>query len=384
MQRLPRPVGARLSAAALVILGAFSLFPSACAAPRREAGPARTGLSLKRLPPMPAAASNNAVAALFNRGAIRLYSFMGLGEGRGYQDILPTAYAFDASRGSWSTLPPVPGGGRLGATAEGVGGRIFLFGGFTVDSRRRENTLARLDIFDPSTGKYTAGRPMPLPVDDTLSAVWRDKLIYLVSGWSGTGNVRDVQYYDPASDRWALATPVPGTPVFGHAGGIVGDTIVYCDGVAAAGGTDGTFRISGDCYRGDINPAEPASISWRRIPRHPGRPRYRMAAGALSTPQALFFAGGADIPYSYSGIGYDGTPASPSGETFLFYPDSNRWERGPDLPVPTMDHRGLAGHGDRLFLAGGMSTGRVVSPGLVAIDTTAPLPVRENGKTPSP
>ena len=60
-----------------------------------------------------------------------------------------------------------------------------------------------------------------MPVDDTVSGVWRDRLIFLVSGWSVDANVDAVQVYDPALNRWMRATPVPGIPVFGHAGGIV-------------------------------------------------------------------------------------------------------------------------------------------------------------------
>ena len=98
----------------------------------------------------------------------------------------------------------------------------------------------------------------------------------------------------------------------------------------------------------------------------------------------MFFAGGADVPFSYSGIGYGGTPASPTRETFLYYPESNRWERGPDLPTPSMDHRGLAGGKDRLFLAGGMTVGRVVSSGLLAARISGGAAITWSGILPPP
>jgi len=317
---------------------------------------------------MPVAVSGQAVAAMRAGDSIRFFSFMGIGGGLSRADITSSAFMFNSATGRWSTLAQVPGpAGRLAATAQALGGKVYIFGGFTVDSRRREETLARVDVFAPGTRSYGSGAPLPVPVDDTVSGVWRGRLIYLVSGWSRDDNVSNVQYYDPAADRWAQATPIPGPPVFGHAGGIVGDTIVYCDGVRVVRGPVENFRLLSLCFRGDIDPSEPGTVDWTPIPPHPGRPLYRMAAGVLESEGAILFAGGADTPYNYSGIGYDGTLASPSRKTYLYSPGENRWRPGPDLPEATMDHGGLAGAGDRLFLAGGMTAKRRAGSGMFEI-----------------
>ena len=78
--------------------------------------------------------------------------------------------------------------------------------------------------------RWFRGEDIPVPVDDSVAGVYRDRYIYLVSGWSKTDAVRDVQVYDAQKNVWSKATPIPGTPVFGHAGAVVGDTIVYVDG----------------------------------------------------------------------------------------------------------------------------------------------------------
>ena len=75
------------------------------------------------------------------------------------------------------------------------------------------------------------------PVDDTVALVYQNRYIYLVSGWHGsgisksTGNVNLVQVFDSQQGRWFNATPFPGAPVFGHAGGIVDDQFLIVDGV---------------------------------------------------------------------------------------------------------------------------------------------------------
>lgn len=341
-------------------------------------------LSSRFLPSLPAAVSGNAVAASGSGSGVRLYSFMGLGEGRTHRDITASAYEFLPSAGSWRVLPDVPGGGRLGAVAQGHGDNVYIFGGFTVDSRLRETTLGRLDIYHSPTRSYSRGSPMPLPVDDTVAGLWNDRLMYLIGGWTGDGNTTAVQIYDPAADSWTRALPYPGEPVFGHGGGIVGNAIVFCDGVTVSRGSDEPFRLTAACWRGDIDPSRPADIRWRRIPAHPGRPRYRMACGVLSSPAALICAGGADLPFSYSGIGYDGTPATPSADTFVYDPARNSWQRGPDLPAPSMDHRGLAGTGRPFYLAGGMGRGLRVLSTLLEIRTGGNALRIGRGKRPPP
>lgn len=165
----------------------------------------------------------------------------------------------------------------------------------------------------------------------------------------------DVQIYEPAADAWQAATPIPGPPVFGHAGAIAGDAIIYCGGVRVDPERRPRFVMSAACYRGDIDPASPSSISWRELARHPGPARYRMAAGALPGDGLVVFAGGADNPYIYDGIGYNGVPSKASAWAFAYDLERDAWIVLADLAVPTMDHRTLAGAGDTLYLIGGMT-----------------------------
>jgi hypothetical protein len=219
-----------------------------------------------------------------------------------------------------------------------------------------------VDIYDPLRDSYSAGAPLPVAVDDAVSGVWRNRLIFLVSGWAGAGNAKNVQVYDPRQDRWRQATPIPGPPVFGHAGGIVGDSIVYCDGVKIDLASEQRFVLSRLCFRGEIDPSDPVRITWSGIPPHPGGGKYRMAAGVLSSAGKIAFVGGSGNPYNYNGVGYDGIPSAPSSATFLYDPGRKRWERASRNIVPTMDHRGLVGAGDTLTLIGGMTSRGRVTP----------------------
>ena len=75
----------------------------------------------------------------------------------------------------------------------------------------------------PRGGHARAGR-------QAVIGVTHDRYIYLVGGSSKNGPVNNVQVYDAEKNTWSQATAFPGTPVFGHAGGLTDDTIVYVDG----------------------------------------------------------------------------------------------------------------------------------------------------------
>lgn len=157
---------------------------------------------------------------------------------------------------------------------------------------------------------------MPLPADDSVSGVWRDRLIFLVGGWATDNNVDVVQIFDPAQDTWT---------------------------------------------RGDINPAEPTQIAWRAIAHHPGPARYRTAAGPVHAGgvTGVMFVGGTTNPYNYNGIGYDGQPSEPESTSWIYDIDRDAWIAGPSTP-PTMDHRGFVDAAGAYWTVGGMGPGQAV------------------------
>ena len=178
-----------------------------------------------------------------------------------------------------------------------------------------------------------------------------------------TDNVPDVQIYDTLTDSWQAATPIPGTPVFGHSGGLVGETIVSCDGAfKRPEGAKPRYGPTDECWLGEINPSDMRLIEWKQIEPHPGASRYRAAAGASPTENRIYFTGGTDSPYNIDGIGYDGAPSEPIAVTFAWDVTGERWVTVDDeVEIPTMDHRGLLVLGELRIRVGGMESGQVVT-----------------------
>jgi N-acetylneuraminic acid mutarotase len=316
------------------------------------------------LAPLPAAVSNNAVASVKRGRRQYVVSFNGLGEGKTYADTLASTYVYDSRSRSWFEADPVPGNvGRLASVAAPADGLVFVFGGYTVDKDGAENSTPWTYAFDPRKRTFAERAPMPVPVDDAVAVTFDDRYIYLISGWHDVGNVNLVQRYDTRKDAWVQATPIPGPAVFGHAGGIVGNTIVYCDGVAVAVHDDRPrdFVAVPDCYLGIIDNEDGRRIDWRSVDYHPGLPRYRMAAAGVAEVNGVLFVGGSENPYNFNGIGYDGQPSEPADDALLFDIDSQSWHVLELEGEPTMDHRGLVPFAGRWLTVGGMAADQRVT-----------------------
>jgi N-acetylneuraminic acid mutarotase len=296
------------------------------------------------IPPLPEPVTNNAVVAVTAEGREFLISFAGLGPGKGHDDTHAKTYVFDSAEDQWHEAASLPGGvGRLAATAVAVGELAYVFGGYTVAEDGSETSMRWVHAFDPVSGEFTERVSMPVPVDDAIAVVYEGRYVYLVSGWHDFGNVNLVQQYDTETDTWSQATPTPGRAVFGHAGGIVGNTIVYCDGVAIQAHEDRRrdFVANPECFAGIIDSEESRRIDWREIKPHPGKPRYRMAAASSTEEGGVIFIGGSENPYNYDGMGYDGSASSPAEDALLYKVVDGSWQQIDVSGPATMDHRGL-------------------------------------------
>ena len=321
-------------------------------------------LQTRDLPPLPEPASNNAVVVVATPPDEFLISFAGLGAGKSHEDTLATTWVYSGHKEEWVAGPPVPGGvGRLAATAAAAGQLAFVFGGYTVEEDGTEVSTPWVHAFDPQSRQFEERSPMPVPVDDAVAVTYENRYIYLISGWHDSGNVNLVQRYDAVNDLWVQATPIPGPGVFGHSGGIVGNTIAYCDGVAIRAHADRRreFAATDQCFSGTIDPEDSRRIDWRTLPAHPGAPRYRMAAVGSEELGGYVFVGGSDNPYNFNGIGYNGEPSQPSAGILLLDRETGEWASLNSGPIATMDHRALVRFAGGYVTAGGMLQGQQIT-----------------------
>jgi N-acetylneuraminic acid mutarotase len=320
------------------------------------------------LPHLPDPVSNNAVAMLKIHSRFQLFSLMGIGPKKTWDAVTNAGYAVDAVSGKAHAIQAVPGtAGRIGAMAVGADGRVYLFGGYVV-YQGGGTAVTDANMYQPDHDRWIRTADLPVAVGDAVIGVYRERYIYLIGGRSNNALVSDVQMYDLVKNRWSAATAMPGTAVFGHAGALVDDTIVYVDGARKNPGAGPRFVASDECWKGKIDHHNAAKIEWTKLPNHPGPAGFRIAAGGAEKDGRIYFAGGSDNPHDYNGVGYDGKPSEPSPMTFDFNLRGDKWETvNASTPNPTMDHRGLLVTPEGLVIIGGMEKGQQVVGSVVLL-----------------
>lgn len=310
---------------------------------------------------MPERVSNNAVCEGFINGEAYVYSFAGIDSTKIYSGIHLKAYRYSVADDQWEIIAPLPDDmGKIAASASRVGDIIYIIGGYHVFANNSEESSEKVHRYDIANNTYLAdGAPIPVPIDDQTQAVWRDSLIYVVTGWSNFGNVPDVQIYDPTNDNWLEGTSTPNNhdyKSFGSSGTIIGDTIYYFGGAQSTG----NFPIQNDLRIGIINPDDPTEIEWSVLQLDPAVKAYRPAA--TKSKGKAFWVGGSDLTYNFNGIAYNGSGGVPPANRSLFYvPETGNWEEDFSNYIP-MDLRSLAEINDTIkFIVGGMSEGQSVS-----------------------
>ncbi len=306
-----------------------------------------------RFPSMPAAVSSNAVASL--KGGFELFSMMGVGPKKTWDDVTNKVYVMTLAHAKWHEGRPVPGvAGRLGASAAGAKGQIVLMGGYVVDAQGDEIIVPDVNVYVEER-RWNRATDIPVPVERAVVGVDRDRFVYLIGGRSASGPVNNVQVYDVETNSWTQAPPLPGTPVFGLAGGLADGSIVVVDG-AKAGPAGGPRYVSSDeCWLGKIDRKDPYKIAWSKLPAHPGPARFAIAGGGSDREHRVFFSGGTATAHDYKGVAYDGQPAEASTFTFAYDVHHNRWETvSEDTFDPLADGRGILDTTLGPVLLGGM------------------------------
>jgi N-acetylneuraminic acid mutarotase len=293
------------------------------------------GADHSKLPPLPAPVSGNAVAS--GKNAQDLYSLMGIGGKKTWDDISNRVFTLHLGAAGWREVRPVPGvAGRLGAVAVGVKNKIYLFGGYVVDSAGSEIIVPDVNVYLADEGRWYRAADIPTPVDSAVAVVSQNRYIYLIGGRSKNGPVNTVQLYDAEKNTWADAAPAPEGAVYGHAGGIADDTIVFVDGAKKNPGRGVPYVASDECWLGKIDRKDPAKIGWTQLPAHPGPGRFGIESGTQE--HRVIFSGGTTSPHNFKGAAYDGKPLQASSFTFAYDVHANHWETlSEDTPDPRSD-----------------------------------------------
>ncbi|MBK6368549.1 MAG: T9SS type A sorting domain-containing protein [Flavobacteriales bacterium] len=312
------------------------------------------------LPTMPIPTANNAVCSAQVDGVDRIYSFGGITTGLDRSDIHREAFCYDTGTGMWTTLPTVPDTlGKIASAAHVVNGVAYVIGGYHVLAASPfEVSSNKVHRFDLATSTWLIdGSPIPIPIDDHVQAVWRDSLIYVITGWSNNTNVAAVQIYDPGLNAWSVGTAVPNNnlyKVFGGSGTIIGDTIYYYGGASLGS----NFPAQDELRIGVIDPLQPMQITWQPA-LATGRSGYRSACGTWAGRP--FWLGGSSTSYNYDAVAYNGSGIVQPVTTIAWSVSDTPVLELSAAQEPIMDLRGIGEAVDGTFhVCGGIGNGSEV------------------------
>jgi len=158
-----------------------------------------------------------------------------------------------------------------------VNGRLIVVGGWGAGRR----LIGATAIYDPATDRWRDAAPIPTPRDHLTAAVAQG-LVYAIGGrpLNPDRNYDVVEAYDPAADRWTKRSAMPS-----RRGGL------------AAALLDGAIHVIGGETRGSVfanhEVYDPATDRWTTAPALPVA-RHGLAAAVVGG--RLYVIGGGPRP----------------------------------------------------------------------------------------
>ncbi len=218
-------------------------------------------------------------------------------------------HIYDVVANSWVTGTPMPIEMRYGASTT-YDNKVYMYGSFPAGSM--------CVIYDLKANSYTNGASMPIGLNDANIALAEDRgLIYLIGGGNVWTASSVVQVYDVAGDSYFSATSIPEGVMCGASGYIGNDTLILATGYTSSA------QWSASVYKGYIDPANPANITWTAAGNIPGVGRRR--CGYASYGDKLYVIAGQDGSYGYLNSCY-------------MYQSDSGWVQIPDKPTYSMNH----------------------------------------------
>jgi hypothetical protein len=212
---------------------------------------------------------------------------------------VPVTLTPPATGSFWEIGP----GMRTPRGALGVGtinGRLYAVGGATITYNNGSQVTydPTLEVYDPASNNWLFATPMPTPRESPGVGVVNG-VLYAVGGYNG--NVTGaLEAYDPATNQWTARPPMP-TPRSEPAVGVV-NGVLY-----AIGGNQGLGGIN------TVEAYDPASNSWTARAPIP-TPRQGAVAGVVN--DVIYVVGGA-----------------PGGVVEAYDPATNTWSTRASLPT---------------------------------------------------
>jgi large repetitive protein len=234
--------------------------------------------------PLPGPAVENPAVVAYNG---KLYAFGG--STGPFSGAVKNAATYDPATNSWTPLAPMQTA-RGGATAQAIGGKIYVVGGMNANGA----SLASVEVYDVATNSWSSAPAMGTRRDNPGSAAIGDKLYVFggrtrnADGTEVNGTLASVTMYNPATNAWTARAPMP-TGRRAMAVGTLNGRAQVMGGERTS--TGGTFPQNEEY--------DPNTNSWRTLAPMPTS-RHGAVGGTIN--EIVYVAGGGPNAGSFSAV----------------------------------------------------------------------------------
>lgn len=320
------------------------------------------------------AVSNQAFIEGYCGDSLCFYSFGGIDSTLHHAGIHLESWRYNTVSELWTQLPNLPDTmGKIAMGVSRVDSIIYVIGGYHVFNSGSELSSNKVHRFNTQTNSFLPdGAEIPVPIDDHVQCTYRDSLIYVITGWSNSNNVNNVQIYHTRSNTWSQGTPVPNNilyKAFGASGIVSGDSIFYLGG--AQYGVN--FPARAELRIGKINPLDYTSIQWKDTVLNSNYKVYR--SGVIEKDGWLAWVGGSSTTYNYNGVAYNGSgPVSPRDSALFIHSKTLQHMRS--VCRAPMDIRSMSENSGKFYTYGGIQDSLQSSRDLIELQLDYPNDIR--------
>lgn len=241
--------------------------------------------------------------------------------------VFPTIAPVPRGQRLWITGKPMPTS-RMEMGSAVVNGKIYVAGGFNAGAK----TYVRMEVYDPATNTWSIAAPMPLSRHHFGMAELNGK-IYISGGLPDFFRfTRSCMMYDPETDTWTDVADLP-IPLGTHSMAALNGKLYVMGGANAPVG-GGPMRMM--VY-------DPPTDTWE-FRNAPLLPTGREHLAVVAAEGKLYVLGGRIQQSSNLAI------------VEIYDPQTNTWERGPDMPTATSGFTAAYLDG-KIHVAGGEDLG---------------------------
>lgn len=206
--------------------------------------------------------------------------------------------AYTPSTNTWARMPDLPNGRYKGASVTAANGRIYAFGGFSVNP---SVTLNDAVSWAPGETSWTAVPDvMTRARSGHAGAATSDGRIYAIGGYVSGPEIPTLEYHLPGTQGWHTLAPLP-TPRKDLGVALSGGKL-YVMGGNVAGTTNMAFTRTTDVY-------DPSTNTWSQVASAPYG-RYGHATVTLADGRIMVLGGR-----------YEANTASSSASVDVYTPD---------------------------------------------------------------